>query len=99
MKTIFEMHNTVERPERIVQFGEGGFLRGFVDWMIQILDEEQNFDASVAVVQPIAMGMCKKLEEQNCVYTHVMRGLRNGEPVVDKKIIDVISRCVNPYED
>ena len=79
------------RTEKVIQFGEGGFLRGFVDWIIQILDEEQNFDASVAVVQPIAQGMCAKLMEQNCVYTHVMRGLRNGEPVVDKKIIDVIS--------
>ena len=88
-----------ERTEKVIQFGEGGFLRGFVDWIIQILDEEQNFDASVAVVQPIAQGMCDKLMEQNCVYTHIMRGLRNGEPVVDKKIIDVISRCVKPYED
>ncbi len=88
-----------ERPERVIQFGEGGFLRGFVDWMFQLLNEQSRFNGSVVVVQPIEKGMCKTLEEQNCIYTHVMRGLSDGKEVVDKKIIDVISRCVNPYEE
>ncbi|MBE7050426.1 MAG: tagaturonate reductase [Ruminococcaceae bacterium] len=87
------------RPERIIQFGEGGFLRGFVDWIVQITNEKTDFNSSVVVVQPIEKGMCDKLSEQNCVYTHIMRGLKNGEAVVDKKIIDVISRCVKPYDD
>ena len=43
--------------------------------------------------------MCAKLEEQNCVYTHVMRGMKNGVPTVEKKVIDVISRTVEPYRD
>ncbi len=89
----------VSRPERVIQFGEGGFLRGFVDWMLQILNEETEFCSSVVVVQPIANGMCDALEKQNCVYTHVMRGLLNGELSVDKKLIDVISRTVKPYDD
>lgn len=88
-----------ERPERVIQFGEGGFLRGFVDWMFQLLNEQGRFNGSIVVVQPIEKGMCKTLEEQNCIYTHVMRGLSDGKEVVDKKIIDVISRCVNPYEE
>jgi len=87
------------RTEKIIQFGEGGFLRGFVDWIVQLTNEASDFDASVVVVQPIEKGMCELLEKQNCVYTHVMRGLKNGEEVVDMKKIDVISRCIEPYKD
>lgn len=87
------------RTEKFIQFGEGGFLRGFVDWIIQITNENTDFDAAVAVVQPIEKGMCAKLSEQNCVYTHVMRGLKDGVPTVDKKLIDVISRTVEPFKD
>lgn len=87
------------RTERVIQFGEGGFLRGFVDWIIQITNETTDFDASVVVVQPIEKGMCDMLEAQNCVYTHVMRGIKNGVPTVEKKRIDCISRTVKPYED
>ena len=93
------MLNKVSRTERIIQFGEGGFLRGFFDWMLQLIDESSDFDASAVVVQPIEKGLCSRLEEQNCVYTHIMRGMRDGAPVVEKQIIDVISRTVEPYRD
>lgn len=93
------MFEKVKRTEKIIQFGEGGFLRGFVDWIIQLTNESSDFDASVVVVQPIEKGLCPKLEAQNCVYTHIMRGMRDGETVVDKKIIDVISRTVEPCKD
>ena len=83
------------RPERVIQFGEGGFLRGFVDWMLQKVNESSDFNGNVVVVQPIEMGMCDLLAAQNCVYTHVIRGVEG----VDTTIVDVISRCVKPYED
>ena len=83
------------RPERVIQFGEGGFLRGFVDWMLQKVNENSDFNGSVVVVQPIEQGLCDMLSEQNCVYTHVIRGVEG----VDAKVVDVISRCVKPYED
>ena len=93
------MFNKVIRPERVIQFGEGGFLRGFVDWILQITNEKTDFDGSVVVVQPIEKGLCERLEGQNCVYTHIMRGLKDSKPFVDKKIIDVISRTVEPYKN
>ena len=93
------MFTKVERCEKIIQFGEGGFLRGFADWIIQLTNEATDFNASVVVVQPIAQGTCAMLEKQNCVYTHMMRGMKNGVPTVEKKIIDVISRTVEPYQD
>ncbi len=83
------------RPERVIQFGEGGFLRGFVDWMLQKVNESSEFNGNVVVVQPIEMGMCDMLSAQNCVYTHVIRGVEG----VDTTVVDVISRCVKPYED
>ncbi len=85
----------VSRPERVIQFGEGGFLRGFVDWMLQKVNESSDFNGNVVVVQPIEQGMCDLLSAQNCVYTHVIRGVEG----VDKTVVDVISRCVKPYDD
>ncbi len=93
------MFEKVQRTEKIIQFGEGGFLRGFADWIIQVINENSNFNASVVVVQPIEKGMCDVLKSQNCIYTNVMRGLSNGKPVEKSKIINVISRTVQPYRN
>lgn len=81
--------------EKIIQFGEGGFLRGFADWMLQQVNEQTDFGGKVVVVQPIEKGMCDVLSAQNCTYTHICRGVEG----VDSRKIDVISRCVKPYED
>ena len=83
------------RAEKVIQFGEGGFLRGFVDWMLQHVNENTDFSGSVVVVQPIKDGLCDMLSAQGCVYTHLCRGVEG----VDVKKIDVISRCVKPYDD
>ena len=80
---------------KVIQFGEGGFLRGFVDWMLDQVNEETDFDGSVAVVQPIKDGLCDVLREQGYKYTHLCRGVEGVE--VQKN--DVISRCVKPYDD
>ncbi len=92
-------YKKIERCEKIIQFGEGGFLRGFVDWILQEMNEKTDFNGSVVVVQPIQHGMCDKLTEQNCLYTHIMRGLECGKAVSKLKIIDSISRCVKPYDN
>jgi len=81
--------------EKIIQFGEGGFLRGFADWMIKKVNDTTDFEGSIVVVQPIENGMCDILSSQNCVYTHICRGLEGVE--VQKN--DVISRCVKPYNN
>lgn len=81
--------------KKVIQFGEGGFLRGFADWMLQIVNEETDFDGQVTVVQPIERGMCDILAEQSFEYTHICRG---AEGVLEKKI-SVITECVKPYEE
>ena len=83
------------RPVRVIQFGEGGFLRGFVDWMLQKMNDAGVFDGSVAVVQPIREGLCDLLASQNGNYTHIIRGAEG----MDQTLVDVISGCVKPYED
>ena len=85
----------MSRTEKVIQFGEGGFLRGFVDWMLQSVNENTDFNGSVVVVQPIKDGLCDMLSAQGCVYTHLCRGVEG----VDVRKIDVISRCVKPYDD
>ena len=87
------------RTERVIQFGEGNFLRAFVDWIIHRMDETTDFDASVVVVQPIAQGMVEKLNEQDCLYHVNLQGLIDGKPVNSLTLIDTISRALNPYQD
>ena len=83
------------RPIKVIQFGEGGFLRGFADWMIDKMNQKTDFNGNVVVVQPIEQGLCDLLSSQNCNYTHIIRGAEG----VETSMIDVISHCVKPYED
>ena len=89
----------VQRPERIIQFGEGNFLRAFVDWIIYNMNEKTDFDSSVVVVQPIDRGMVDALNAQDCLYHVNLQGLDKGEVVNSLTMIDVISRALNPYTD
>lgn len=84
-------------PERIIQFGEGNFLRAFVDWIIWNMDAKTNFNGSVVVVQPIDRGMVDWLNGQDCLYHVNLQGRLNGEAVNSLERIDVISRALNPY--
>ena len=63
--------------------------------MLNRINKKSDFNGSVVVVQPIEAGMCDTLTAQNCVYTHLIRGAEG----VEADVIDVISRCVKPYED
>ena len=84
-------------PEKVIQFGEGNFLRAFVDWIIWNMNQKTNFNGSVVVVQPLNGGMIEWLNGQDCLYHVNLQGRENGKPVNTIERIDVISRCVNPY--
>ena len=84
-------------PERIIQFGEGNFLRAFVDWIIYNMNQKTDFNASVVVVQPIERGMAEWLNGQDCLYHVNLQGRQNGEAVNTLTRIDCISRALNPY--
>ena len=84
-------------PEKVIQFGEGNFLRAFVDWIIWNMDQKTDFNGSVVVVQPIEKGMAEWLNGQDCLYHVNLQGRENGKPVNTLERIDVISRALNPY--
>lgn len=84
--------------ERVLQFGEGNFLRGFVDWMFDRLNKENGGDFGVVVVQPINMGpVVDFLNEQDGLYDLYLRGLQNGEKVEETRVVECITRGINPY--
>ena len=86
-------------PERIIQFGEGNFLRAFVDWMVQQMNEKTDFNSSIVVVQPIRHGMVDLINQQDCLYHVNLQGLEKGKKVDSLTKIDVINRTLNPYTD
>ncbi|MDE6736828.1 MAG: hypothetical protein K2J50_04935 [Treponemataceae bacterium] len=97
LKSIKDVVKTVKRPEKVLQFGEGGFLRAFVDWQIDIANEKAGFNGNIVIVQPLAKGMIDAMNEQNNLYTTVLRGMRDGKPTVETRTINSVSRSINPY--
>lgn len=85
--------------EKFLQFGEGNFLRGFVDWMIDRLNKETDFNGGVVVVQPLAQGLIPMINEQDGLYTLYLRGLQEGKKVEETRVVDCITRGINPYEN
>ncbi len=101
---MINIKDTVEKvygnyPERILQFGEGNFLRAFADWMIDNANANGDYKGSIVVAQPIANGLADLINQQDGVYTLAMRGIEDGEAVEKISQITSISRCINPYED
>lgn len=84
-------------PERIIQFGEGNFLRAFTDWIIFKMNKEADFNSSVVIVQPLAGGMVDMLNEQDGLYHVNLQGIDHGKTVDSIDLIDVVSRGLNPY--
>ncbi len=86
-------------PDKVIQFGEGNFLRAFVDWIIWNLDKKTDFNGGVVVVQPIEKGMVDMLNSQDGLYHLNLQGIDKGKPVDSIDMIDVINRGINPYRD
>lgn len=89
----------VQHPVKVLQFGEGNFLRGFVNWIIDILNEKTDFNGSVHVVQPIEQGMTQLLNEQDGLYHLLLNGIQGGKEVQQKRLISCIASASNPYND
>ncbi|MDA8441402.1 MAG: tagaturonate reductase [Peptococcaceae bacterium] len=86
-------------PERVIQFGEGNFLRAFVDWMFDSMNKQGIFNGRVVVIQPLAGGLVNKLNEQDGLYNLILRGMRDGEAVAAEQLVTSISRGINPYTE
>ena len=87
-----------QAPEKVMQFGEGNFLRAFVDYWFDMSNEKVGWNGKCVLVQPIAPGLAKLINDQEGLYTLYLRGRENGEKVDRKRVISSVSRCLNPYE-
>ena len=90
-----------EAPERVFQFGEGNFLRAFVEDFIDQMNEKAGFDAKVVVCQPRGghPEAADRFQEQDGLYTLVLRGRADGQPVERTRVISCVSRCLDPKRD
>ncbi len=86
-------------PEKVMQFGEGNFLRAFVDYFFDVSNEKVGYNGKVVLVQPIAQGLTDLINQQEGLYTLYLRGNEKGVKVDDKRVISSVSRCINPYQD
>ncbi|MCL2617498.1 MAG: tagaturonate reductase [Defluviitaleaceae bacterium] len=87
------------KPDVVVQFGEGNFLRAFADYMIDVANEKGVFCGGVAVVKPISSGGLEKYERQGAAYTVILRGKEGGRNTAEHRIISCINRVVDPFAD
>lgn len=91
--------NKPSRPIKVMQFGEGNFLRAFVDWILQKMNNAKVFDGGVVVVQPMPFGRVENLKEQDGLYTLYLQGLQNGKAERVHEVIDVLEDYLNPFTD
>ncbi|WP_413736897.1 tagaturonate reductase [Sodalis sp. RH21] len=85
--------------DRVIQFGEGNFLRAFIDWQLDLLNEHTDLDAGVVIVRPINTDFPPSLSTQDGLYTTVIRGLNEqGEAVREPRLIRSVNREINIYQ-
>lgn len=96
---LIKRNGMKKHTERVLQFGEGNFLRGFVDWMFDRLNKENNGDYGVVVVQPLPNGLIGALNEQEGLYSLYLRGLQNGEKTEETRLVECVTRGIDPYKD
>lgn len=99
MKNIKDCFTRKERPIRVLQFGEGNFLRAFADWMIDIMNEKELFDGGIVLVKPIPFGTLERFNKQNNLYTVSLRGNVNGEKVVQNRVVTSVADVVDAYAE
>ncbi|GAA4964183.1 tagaturonate reductase [Algibacter aquimarinus] len=88
---------TEHPPIKIIQFGEGNFLRAFIGYAFQELNKKAAFNGGIAVVQPIDKGLVEMLNNQDGLYTLFMKGVKKGEEIQEVELIENIVKGVNPY--
>lgn len=96
-----EMTGKKERPIRVLQFGEGNFLRGFVDYMIDIANEQGQFDGDIVLIKPIEFGSLERFGKQDCQYTVSLRGIIEGKAEIRNRIVTSVADtadAISEYE-
>ncbi|KAB0578413.1 tagaturonate reductase [Fusobacterium naviforme] len=97
-KSGYDGYILEKAPVRVLQFGEGNFMRAFVDYWFDMSNEKAEWNGKIALVQPIAQGLTKIVNQQEGLYTLYLRGSENGQKINRKRVISAIDACYNPYE-
>ncbi len=86
-------------PTKVLQFGEGNFLRAFADWIVNEMNKKIDFNAGVDVVQPLSTGMVDMLNDQDGLYHVFLKGIKDGKPITEYSLVDCINKGINPYSE
>jgi tagaturonate reductase len=87
------------RSVKVLQFGEGNFLRAFVDWVVDVMNEKTDFNGAVRIIQPIRQGMGAMVNNQDGLYHVVLNGMKQGSPSQETRLITCVAGVINPFED
>lgn len=98
-KSGYDGYILEKAPEKVMQFGEGNFLRAFVDYWFDVSNEKAGWNGKCVLIQPIQFGLAEMINKQEGLYTLYLRGRENGEKIDKKRVISSVSRCLNPYEE
>ena len=98
-KITEKFSRSVNRPIRVMQFGEGNFLRAFADYFIDILNEKTDFNGGIAIVKPIPFGNLDNFKAQDNLYTVILRGRKNGEVVNAARVVTSVESVIDAKED
>lgn len=85
------------KPTRILQIGDGNFLRAFVDWMVDVANGAGLMNGEVIMAQPLERGVAELMKAQDQLFTVLLRGVQNGRPVQSKRLVSCVRDTLNPY--
>ena len=91
--------NSKNYPEKILQFGEGNFLRAFVEWIVNKMNKKADFNTGVVIAQPIENGLADLINDQDGLYHVQLKGIKNGLAIKENELIDCLTRALNPYTE
>ena len=98
MKNVSELYTRPSRPVKILQFGEGVFLRAFADYAVDIANEENNFNGNIAVILPRS-GKTDRFAKQNNIYTVCLRGQQDGQVYKENRVITSIDSVISARDE
>ena len=98
MKNVSELYTRPSRPVKILQFGEGVFLRAFADYAVDIANEENHFNGNIAVILPRS-GKTDRFAKQNNIYTVCLRGQQDGQVYKENRVITSIDSVISARDE
>ncbi len=101
MKQLNRTNTAINKtlPLKVMQFGGGNFIRAFTDWMIEVLNEQTDFNGGVVIVKPTEQGDYQVLKSQDGLFTVVLDGIKNGNLMTEKKVVSCVTEVINPYTE